>query len=339
MTTTIKDVARRAGVSISTVSHVINNTRFVSEALRSRVENAIEELAYQPNPLGRGLRKGESFTIALVLPDHGNPFFAQVARGAQEQVRQQDYSLIICNTDEEPDQEAFYIASLLKRKVDGLIIAPTERGDGNLHPLLQTQTPFVIIDRYVDGLRVPQVVSDNKTGGYRATEHLIQLGHKRIGLLVGIPRLTPIIDRIEGYRQALQDNGLTVDEQLLSEGCSQIEEGYLAMESLVATNGLTAVFSTNNMMSLGALRCLREKRISCPKEISLIGFDDAEWATAIFPTLTVVAQQAYEMGFVAAELLFAAIDNKDEKDKPTTVRLETTLILRESTAEPLDSRR
>lgn len=336
MLATMKDVAKRAGVSISTVSHVINNTRFVSDVLRSRVEHAIEELAYQPNPLGRGLRKGESFTIALVLPDHGNPFFAQVARGAQEQVRQQDYSLVICNTDEEPDQEAFYIASLLKRKVDGLIIAPTERGDGNLQPLVQTQTPFVIIDRYVDGLRATQVVSDNKTGGYQATEHLIHLGHRRIGLLVGIPRLAPVVDRVDGYRKALEDYGIDVDENLLSEGCSQIEEGYLAMESLVANNGLTAVFSTNNMMSLGALRCLREKGIPCPKEISLIGFDDAEWATAIFPTLTVVAQQAYEMGFVAAKSLFTAIDSKNDKAQPRTITLETKLIQRESTAAPLD---
>jgi len=339
MTTTIKDVAQRAGVSISTVSHVINNTRFVSNALECRVKRAIEELAYRPNQLGRGLRKGKSFTIALILPDHGNPFFVQAARGTQELVRQQDYSLIICNTDEEPDQEAFYIASLLQKKVDGIIIAPTEGGNGNLQPLVETQTPFVVIDRYVDDIPADQVVSDNKTGGHQATEHLIHLGHKRIGLLVGIPRLTPIIDRIEGYRQALRDNGLKVDEQLLSEGCSQIEEGYLAMESLFSMNGLTAVFSTNNMMSLGALRWLREKRIGCPEEMSLIGFDDAEWATAISPTLTVVAQQAYEMGFIAAELLFAAIDNEDEKAKPSTIRLETSLIVRESTAKPLDSRR
>jgi len=339
VTSTMKDVAKRAGVSISTVSHVLNNTRFVSEALRSKVEHAIEGLAYQPNPLGRGLRKGKSFTIALVLPDHGNPFFVQAARGAQELVRQQNYSLITCNTDEELDQEAFYISSLLQRKVDGFIIAPTQGGSGNLQPLVETQTPFVVIDRYVDGIPADQVVSDNRTGGYQATEHLIQLGHKRIGLLVGIPLLTPIIDRTEGYRQALQANGMEVDENLLSEGCSQIEEGYLAMESLLAINGLTAVFSTNNMMSLGVLRCLKDKRIRCPEEISLVGFDDAEWATSISPSLTVVAQQPYEMGFIAAELLFAAIESKNDKAKPRTIRLETSLISRESTAKPLNSGR
>lgn len=336
MLTTIKDVAKRAAVSIATVSHVINNTRFVSEALRSRVEQAVEELAYKPNPLGRGLRKGKSFTIALVLPDHGNLFFVQVARGAQELVRQHNYSLITCNTDEELAQEAFYISSLLQRKVDGFIIAPTDGGNGNLQPLVETQTPFVVIDRYIDGIPADQVVSDNETGGYQATEHLIHLGHKRIGLLVGIPRLTPIIDRTEGYRQALQANGMEVDENLLSDGCSQIEEGYLAMELLLAINGLTAVFSTNNMMSLGALRCLKEKRIGCPEEISLVGFDDAEWATAISPSLSVVAQQPYEMGFIAAELLFAAIDTKEEKAKPSTITLKTSLIPRESSAKPLD---
>lgn len=339
MTVTIKDVAKRAGVSIATVSNVINNSRFVSEELVEKVNCAIDELGYQLNPLGRGLRKGQSFTIALILPDHSNPFFAQAARGAQEQVRQQDYSLITCNTDEEPDQEAFYISSLLQRKVDGVIIAPTEEGRKNLEAMVEAQTPFVVIDRYVEDLPVDQVFSDNKEGGYKATEHLIHLGHKRIGLLVGIPRLTPIIDRTEGYRQALQANGVEVDENLLSDGCSQIEEGYLAMESLLAINRLTAVFSTNNMMTLGALRCLKENGVRCPEEISLVGFDDAEWATSISPSLTVVAQQPYEMGFMAAELLFAAIDSKNDRAKPRTISLETRLIERESTAKPATCRR
>lgn len=327
---TIKDVAEQAGVSITTVSHVINKTRYVSEELRKRVETAIEELDYHPDPLGRGLRKGMSYSIAVLLPDPSNPFFQSVSRGIEEQVDRHHYSISFCNTSEAPDKEKFYIELLQQRKTDGFIIAPTVQGIKNLQSLIEKDIPLIIIDRQNESLQVDQIFSDNVTGGYKATEHLINLGHKKIGLLLGIRELRTIEDRLKGYQKALQDHGIEVKEDLIAEGYSQIEEGYTATEYLVTNQRVTAIFSTNNMMTLGALRYLKEEGIKCPAKISLIGFDDSEWATAFTPSLTVVAQRAYEMGYYAGESLFERIGG--ERSEARSIELETKLIIRESTA-------
>jgi len=334
MAVTIKDVAERAGVSIATVSNVINGSRFVSQALADKVNTAVEELGYYPNPLGRALRKGRSFTVALVLPDRSNPFFAQLARGAEEQTRRREYSLVTSNTDEDPNRESFYLNSLLKRKVDGLIVAPTFEGRETLRPLIDRGIPLVIVDRCIEGIQVDEVFSDNKAGAYEATEHLIALGHRRIGLLTGVPGISPIEDRISGYRRALEEHGLPIDEALIADGCSQIEEGAASTKALLAQRSITAIFSTNNMMTLGALQCFKRLGIQCPSDVSLVGFDDSEWASAFTPSLTVVAQQSYEMGYTAGGLLFEAIDHKEDGRRTRSIKLQTSLIPRESTAKP-----
>jgi LacI family transcriptional regulator len=334
MTVTIKDVAELAGVSIATVSNVINGSRFVSPALAGKVNAAVEELGYHPNPLGRALRKGKSFTVALVLPDRSNPFFAQIERGVEEQTRRREYSLIASNTDEDPDRESFYVNSLLKRRVDGFIVAPTFEGRETMRPLIDRGIPLVIVDRCIEGVRVDEVFSDNEAGAYEATEHLIALGHRRIGLLTGVPGISPIEDRIAGYRRALEEHGLPIDEALIADGCSQIKEGAASTEALLARRSITAIFSTNNMMTLGALQCFKRLGVRCPSDVSLVGFDDSEWALAFTPSLTVVAQQSYEMGHTAGGLLFEAVDGKNDERKTRTIKLQTSLIPRESTAKP-----
>jgi len=333
MTTTIRDIARQAGVSITTVSHVINKTRFVSAELCTRVEQAIEKLGYQPSFLGRGLRKGKSNTIGLILPDYGNPFFLRVARGINEQVQRHNYSLITCNTDEDPRQEEFYIKLLQQQRVDGFVIASTlPDNNKTLISLTNSHIPLVLIDRYYKKLQVDQVFSDNEAGTYRAIVYLVKLGHKAIGLLEGIPSLRPIKDRAAGYRRALQEHGIEENEKLIAQGYSQIEEGDTATEYLINNTNITAIFSTNNMMTLGALCYFKAKRIKCPEDISLIGFDDADWTTAFTPSLSVVAQQAYDMGYRASELLFRAIAKNGERPKPLHIKLDTALLIRESTA-------
>jgi DNA-binding LacI/PurR family transcriptional regulator len=338
MSATIKDVAERAGVSIATVSNVVNGSRFVSDDLAEKVRQAIVELGYQPNPLGRALRKGKSFTIALILPDHSNPFFVQVARGVEEQARRREYGVITCNTDEDPELETFYIASLLKRKVDGFIVSPTFRGGETLQPLIAHGAPLVVVDRYIDGMKVDEVFSDNEGGAYEATEHLVSLGHRRIGLLVGIPGISSIEDRVAGYKRALAEHGIPEDESLIGQGCSQIKEGASSTESLLKQRGITAIFSTNNMMTLGALQCFKNRGIRCPDDVSLIGFDDSEWASAFTPSLTVVAQQSYEMGYSAGDLLFEAIARGKGEHKTRAIKLQTVLISRESTGRPSEPR-
>lgn len=334
MPITIKDVAERAGVSIATVSNVINGSRFVSPELASKVTEAIEKLGYHPNPLGRALRKGRSYTIALVLPDRSNPFFAQIERGVEEQTRRREYTLISSSTDEDPARESFYVESLLRRKVDGVIVAPTFEGLTTLQPLIDHGIPLVIVDRYIEGVQVDSVVSDNEVGALEAVSHLINLGHQRIGMLTGVPGISPIENRIAGYRRALETHGLPIDEGLIADGCSQIKEGAASTEILLAQKSITAIFSSNNMMTLGALQCFKRLGIQCPGDISLVGFDDSEWASAFTPSLTVVAQQSYEMGHTAGDLLFEAIDQGKHPHRTRSVKLQTCLITRESTAKP-----
>ncbi len=327
MGATIKDVAEQAGVSIATVSNVVNGSRFVSDDLAEKVQRAIKELGYQPNPLGRALRKGRSYTVALILPDHSNPFFVQVARGVDEQARRREYGLITCNTDEDPDLETFYVASLLKRKVDGFIVAPTYRGRETLSPLIEHGAPLVVVDRYIDGMEVDEVFSDNEAGAHEATAHLIGLGHRRIGLIAGIPGISPIEDRVAGYRRALEEHGLPVDESLMAQGCSQIEEGASSAEALLGKRGITAIFSTNNMMTLGALRSFKKLGIRCPDQVSLVGFDDTI-ADAADPALTTVRQPLVPLGERTIDVLAGRI--MDPKRRPGRLALAPELVIRDS---------
>jgi LacI family transcriptional regulator len=326
-TPTIKDVAQLAGVSVTTVSHVINGTRYVSEELRTRVENAVEHLGYHPNFVGRTLRKGRSYSIALLLSNLANPFFPQVARGIKDKAFEQGYSVVFCGTDEDPQEEAMYLDLLSSKRMDGLIVVPTQQWKGNLLPLVERGLPLVVIDRRVD-LPVDQVYSNNVQGAYQATGYLIELGHRRIGIILGVLEITSITDRLAGYREALQDHRIKVDEGLIAEGGLQVQDGYKAAERLLK-NGVSAIFSTNNLMTLGLLHCLRDQNIKCPQEVSVVGFDDADWATTFSPRLTVVAQQPYEMGRWAVQLLFERIHG--QRKEPRKIILDTHLIVREST--------
>lgn len=334
MAATIKDVAKRAGVSIATVSNVINGSKRVSPELKGKVQKAIEELGYQPNPFGRALRKGESSTIALLIPDRSNPFYAQIAWGVEEQARRYGYALITCHTDEDPGLEEFYVSSLLHRRVAGFIVAPTSAGRDTLAPILRRGVPLILVDRVIEDLPVDQVSSDNESGAYMAIRYLLQLGHRNIGVLSGVEGISTTQDRIRGYKKAFQESGLPLDESLIAPGCSQIEEGATAAESLLLNGEVTAIFSINNMMTLGALHSLKRLGLRCPEDVSLVGFDDSEWAAVMTPGLTVVAQQSYELGYLAGALLFRRLKRRHKPPKPRTVKLRTKLIIRESTAEP-----
>ncbi len=212
---TMKDVAKLADVSVTTVSHVINDTRYVSPELTQRVNEAIEELNYRPDPLAQGLSKGKSQTIALVVSDIVNPFFPQVARGVEDCVRENEYSLILTNTDENPDQEKHTISLLQSKRVDGFIISPTRSGIDNLKSLLNEGFPIVCIDREVPELQVDQVYTNNRKGAYEATEHLIKQGHEKIGIILELTEISSFSERVEGYKKALQDHSIEINEDYI----------------------------------------------------------------------------------------------------------------------------
>ena len=328
---TMKEVAERAGVSITTVSHVINKTRFVSDELVKRVNQAIEELDYRPHQLAQSLRRGRTQTIAVLVSDIVNPFFPEVVRGVEDSAKENGYSLILCNTDENPRMESFYISLMIDRRVDGFIIAPSMAAEESLQPLIKKEIPLVVIDRPVETLSVDQVYSDNVGGAYQATKYLLSLGHKRIGLIMELEGIRSFDDRKAGWEEALKEQGLSAMTGLVQQAGLEIEGAEAAARYLVeGPPQVTALFATNNLMTLGVLRYLKKHSVSCPKDLSIVGFDDPEWAASFNPSITSVAQQSYEMGYKACDLLVARMQEKTSE--PKIVQLDCELKVRDSCA-------
>jgi len=267
--------------------------------------------------------------FGLILSDIANPFFTTVVRGIEDLAYANKYSLLLCNSDEDPAKEELYIRVLLSEKVAGTIISPTDEDSTTCAALIEGGIPVVAMDRRLRSLRVDTVVVDNISGAYKAVSHLIKLGHRRIGLIGGPTTITTGRERQEGYQRALIDHGLTIDEDLISEGDFKQDSGYQrACELLQLSNPPTAIFAANNLMTLGALNAIHEKGLNIPQEVAIVGFDDMPWAPSLNPPLTTVAQPAYELGRVAAEMLLARIADKDRLVRE--IKLETTLIIRES---------
>lgn len=314
MMATIKDVAKKAGVSITTVSHVINETRYVSESLTHKVYDAMAELDYRPNILARSLRSGRTKTIGLVIPDISNAFFAEFSRKIEDEGFESDYSVILCNTDENPAKEERYIDVLIAKQVDGLIFfAAGDNGSLQDH-VHHSNIPVVIVDREVDGIDSNVVLIDNFAGGIQATEYLLSLRHKRIGCISGPSPIRPSAQRVEGYKAALAADGLPHEPGLLQTGDFRFEGGERGMLALLdLPERPTAVFACNDMMALGAIRAIKQAGLRVPEDISVIGFDDTPLASLIFPPLTTISQPVKEMAEVAVALLIKQINLREER--------------------------
>ena len=329
---TIRDVAEKACVSVATVSHVINGTRKVAPETEARVRRAMEELGYQPNAIAQSLRKRTTYAIGILVSDITNPFFATLVRGAEDAALEAGYSVIVCNSDEDPQKEDMYIRALWRRRIDGMLIAPTRDGTSPaIQELVQRKLPFVFVDRKAKGIEADAVLSDNIGGAYLATKHLIERGHKRIGIVLGIPGATTTEERFAGYRQALNEEGVLCSDELVAWGDYRVEGGRAAAAQLLSlANPPTAIFSTNNQMTLGVLQELFLRRISVPDKVAVVGFDDSEWAEMVVPSLTVVAQDPYEIGYRAFELLLARLNSRNGSE-PKEVRVPIELRVRGST--------
>jgi LacI family transcriptional regulator len=332
---TIKDVAKHAGVSIATVSNVVNGTRFVSSELQQRVRAAVEELGYRPSAVGRGLRKGKTFSIGVLLPDPRNQFFQIVAQGIEEQAEIHRHSTWYCNTRDEPSRERECIATMAGRGVDGIVIAPSPGGRENIRPFVESGLPVVAIVRQLERFDVDQVFADSVEGAYEGTRHLIKLGHSRIGLLTGIREIQTFKERLFGYQKALLDHSIPFDPEVVIDAYSHVEEGCSAARYLMEQTDITAIFSTNFPMTLGALKAIQELGLDCPREISLLGFDDLDCTVVVRPQLSVIDQKPFEIGHMAGSMLFERIRAKRrDAPSPRTVKIAPELVLRESTAEP-----
>lgn len=331
---TITDVARVAGVSITTVSHVINGTRFVRDELKERVLDAMRELNYRPNSLARGLRKGQTKTIGLIVPDNSNLFFAEIARSIEDVGFSNGYSVILCNSDNNLEKQRTYIEALLAKKVDGVIfISAGDSGDG-LQELIDAGIPIVVADREVSQTLADVVLVDNEHGGYIATKHLIDLGHRRIACIAGPSDLTPSAQRVDGYRRALAEADLPLESEYVAGGDFGIQSGEAAMAELLALEKMpTAVFVCNDMMAIGAIRAVRDRGLGVPEDISIIGFDDIPLAPATFPALSTVAQPKLEIARVATELLIQRMQSQDAGAERQRIVLEPELVVRNSSCQ------
>jgi LacI family transcriptional regulator len=313
---TIREVAERAGVSVSTVSHVLNETRFVSPDTKSRVLAAMEELEYEPNRLASSLRRKDkrTHTLGLLIPDSSNPFFAEVLRGVEDASFDAGYSVILCNSDDDPKKEVGYLEVLLSKQVDGVILVSAGDSSESLTLVERWEGKAVVVDRDINAPELDSVSVDNEEGGYIATKYLLEHGHRHIGCIAGPSALKPSAGRVFGYKKALDEYGVSIDEGYIVPGDFRPQSGYKAARLILETDDrLSAIFSTNDMMAVGALCAINEMGKTVPDEISIIGFDDISLASFTSPPLTTVAQPIYEMGLRAAELLVNRLVHPDSE--------------------------
>jgi LacI family transcriptional regulator len=333
----IRDIARLASVSVATVSAVINGKGKVSAELTSRVQQAMQALDYHPNHLARSLRVRRTFTIGMMIPDVTNPFFTDVMSGVQQQARLHGYSLIFCDANEDPELECQHLKTLCSRRVDGVLLAPTDSETAQ-DRATRERFPLVFFDRIPAGFKGSAVITDNFEGAHSAANHLITLGHERIAIITGRLNLSNGSERLEGFRQALQEARLPLSQEYLRLGDFGLESGYrCALELMTLPTPPSAVFSCNNQMTLGLMRALRELDIPCPRRVSVVGFDDFDWAASFSPRLTTIAQPSYEMGKQAMALLMEKIEARINDAVPSddrVLRLTNELRIRESTAQP-----
>ncbi|WP_333763256.1 LacI family DNA-binding transcriptional regulator [Streptomyces sp. IBSBF 2390] len=330
---TMADVARSAGVSVATVSHVLNGTRPVLPHTRQAVLDAVDALGYTPNTLARSLVTSRTRSIGLAVSAISNPYYTEILQGVEAAALEAGYSLLIADPHDDPRHERKVVQLLHERRVDGMIVAPSAEPHDLVGYLSRHTVPTVFLDRLIDP-RVPapffdQVCSESAEPTARLVTHLAGLGHRRIGLVAGLPGLSTTDERIAGYLDGLGAAGLGHDERLLVTGNSESAGAERATDALLALpDAPTALVTANNAMTIGALRALRRRGMSVPEDIALCCFDDFAWADLFSPRLTAVAQPSRELGAQAVRML---LDRLAEPDRPSrTVRLPCAFMHRAS---------
>lgn len=332
---TITDVARAAGVSISTVSRVMNGTTPVSAELREQVLAVVQELGYQPNRLAQNLRNQSVAAIGVIIPDIRAPFFSMVVRGIEDACFANDHTVLLCNSDDDPEKELLYAEELYRRQVDGIIFASAWGWQFNdpIEDLHRRGVPLSLINRTVSDLPVDMVLVDKTTGNFMATQHLLELGHRTIGCITMRSGGGADEEEVKGYRQALQRWQVPVDESLIVSSVPLPGEGRLAAQKLLSrTPRPTAIFARSDALAMGVLFAAWEMGIKVPDELSVVGYSDAPHVQYLTPPLTTIRQPQYEMGNRAAKALFERIARPDLSQRQTIIQPQ--LMVRGTTASP-----
>ena len=329
MAVNIDDVAKAAGVSIATVSRVLSDKPYVSQSARARVLESVAELGYRPSRVAQSLRSQQTQIIGLIISDIQNPFFTAIVRAVEDYAHSHDYTLLLCNSDEDPEKETIYINLMLAENVAGVIISPTAGAEAACKQLLKNKIAVVSIDRRMATIDVDTVVTENVNATHKLISHLIENNHHRIGAITAPVAISTGYERQQGYRQALTDHHIELAPELVCAGIPKIETGYTLTNQLLALDDPpTALFTGNNLLTIGALRAIHEHNLSIPQDIAIVVYDEMDWMFVINPPLTVVAQPTYAIGQHAAELLLNRIANPTAPIRK--IALEPQVHLRQS---------
>jgi LacI family transcriptional regulator len=332
---TMRDVARLSGVSTTTVSAVLNGNVPVSSERKRRVLDAMAALDYQPDAVARSLKTGRTNAIGVVVPDITNAFYPEVVRGVEEAAQLAGYSVLLCDSGEDPKTEETQLAALFSRRIDGVLLACCANSVA-YNPMVRRRFPMVFVNRLPPAPAEATVSTDNIHAGYLAAKHLLALGHEHIAVVVGNLALSPHRDRLEGFRKAMQELHIPIRDEYVRCGNVQIDDGLAAGHSLMSLpTPPTAIIVSNNNLSLGVLQALDERKVSIPAQLSIVGFDDYIWNRYFNPSLTAVAQSTHEIGKRSFELLLQIINRKPGEELPEPhIRLAAELRIRNSTAPP-----
>jgi LacI family transcriptional regulator len=331
---TIKDIARAAGVSYTTVSHVLNNSRPVSAKVSQSVRDVAKALNYVPSDVARALRRRTTGTIGMLLANTADPFFAQLISAVEEVCFQNQVSLLLCNSYEDSARQETHIRSLLQKRVDGLLISVVGDSQALAQQLRNGSVPVVFVDRIPPNPEADAVTVDQERAGYEATRCLLELGHRRIGCITAPPSISVLPPRLTGYRRALHEAGIEPRSQWVAEAADlALESGYTATECLLNQSpGLTAIFALTDLLAIGALRCAYHRKISVPGALSIIGFDGVELGRYVLPALTSIGQPVRELGVLATTCLLERIHG-GQQGPGRRIVLPPKLIVRDSTGQ------
>lgn len=327
----IRHVAQRAGVSVTTVSHALNGTRFVSDVARAKVEEAARTLGYVPSEIARWLKHNTTRTLGMLVPNSSNPYFAEIIRGVERRCYSAGYSLLLCNSDDDTERQANHLRVLAERRVDGLVLVASGEDAQIVACCKGLRIPLVLVDREIDSICADLVEVDHAAGGELATAHLLSLGHARVACIGGPASLRPSRQREAGWRLALSKVGVRPRADELVRGDFGPQGGAVALTRLLSSSRPpSAVFVCNDLMAIGALHAAHAAGVNVPGALSVVGFDDIELAAYTTPPLTTVAQPKEAIGTAAAGLLLERL--RDGRSEPRRLILEPELRLRASSA-------
>lgn len=330
---TIFDIARESGFSYSTVSRTLSGFEHVKPSTRAKVLLAAERLGYVPNQQARSLAGGPSNLIGALVPTLGNDYIIQIIQGIDDALKQSSYNLILYTTNRHQGKEAAYVASIMNGAADGLLLIAPSISEPYLGALRERDFPYVLVDQVDQRGHSLTVTATNRRGAYDATQYLIDLGHRRIGFLAGLPQLNSAAERFEGYKAALADNGIPFEKRYVTRGDFDTRMGHQATRQLLAlADPPTAIFAGNDLSALGAIEAIREHGLRIPEDVSVIGFDDIPQAALAYPKLTTVRQPLNQMGREAVSVLLARLE--DRVLESCQIALETSLAVRDSCCAP-----